>query len=88
MVFSSDLFSSYNALGEDSWQAWARMGALAQDMETYALYSTAAWTKKHALSLLTMTDSCVTGQGFGDEMRTVGLYPMIEVALQVASEVR
>ncbi|MGE4453029.1 MAG: purine-nucleoside phosphorylase [Sphaerochaeta sp.] len=88
MVFSSDLFSSYNALGEDSWKAWARMGALAQDMETYALYSTAAWTKKRALSLLTMTDSCVTGQGFGDEMRTVGLYPMIEVALQVASEVR
>src|SRR5690554_1650499 len=34
MVFSSDLFSSYNALGEESWRAWAAMGALAQDMET------------------------------------------------------
>ena len=29
MVFSSDLFSSYNALGEDSWNQWARVGALA-----------------------------------------------------------
>ncbi len=87
MVLSSDLFSSYNALGEDSWKAWARMGALAQDMETYALYATAAWTQRKALSVLTMTDSCVTGEGFGPEMRTKGLYPMIEVALNIALEV-
>ncbi len=84
MVYSSDLFSTYNALGEESWRAWARMGALAQDMETYALYSTAMWTGKRALSILTMTDCCVTGEGFSDEMRTVGLYPMIELALAVA----
>ena len=87
MVLSSDLFSSYNALGQESWKAWARMGALAQDMETYALYATAAWTQKRALSILTMTDSCVTGEGFGPEMRIKGLYPMIEVALNVALEV-
>jgi purine-nucleoside phosphorylase len=84
MVFSSDLFSSYNALGEESWKPWAKMGALGQDMETYALYATAAWTGKRALSILTMTDSCVTGSGFGDDMRSVGLYPMIELALEVA----
>ncbi|NLK05630.1 MAG: purine-nucleoside phosphorylase, partial [Spirochaetales bacterium] len=87
MVFSSDLFSSYNALGADSWKAWAKLGALAQDMETYALYATAAYQGKRALSLLTMTDSCVTGEGFGDEMRTTGLFPMIEVALTLALEV-
>lgn len=87
MVFSSDLFSSYNALGADSWKAWAKLGALAQDMETYALYATAAYQGKRALSLLTMTDSCVTGEGFGDEMRTTGLFPMIEVALALALEV-
>ncbi len=85
MVFSSDLFSSYNALGEESWKAWARLGALAQDMETYALYATAAWCGKRALSILTMTDSCTSGSGFGPEMRTVGLYPMIELALALAS---
>lgn len=87
MVFSSDLFSSYNALGSDSWKAWARMGSLAQDMETYALYSTAAWTKKRALSILTMTDSCVTGKGLEDGERTSGVYPMIRLALLVAKEV-
>lgn len=86
MVFSSDLFSSYNALGEDSWKAWARMGALAQDMETYALYATAAWCGKRALSVLTMTDSCVTGIGLPDEKRMTALYPMISVALQTAWE--
>lgn len=86
MVFSSDLFSSYNALGEDSWKAWARMGALAQDMESYALYATAAWCKRRALSILTMTDSCVTNEGLADEQRMTALYPMIEVALETARE--
>jgi purine-nucleoside phosphorylase len=86
MVFSSDLFSSYNALGEESWRQWARMGALAQDMETYALYATAAWTGKRALSILTMTDSCTSGSGFGPQMRTKGLLPMIELALELASK--
>lgn len=86
MVFSSDLFSSYNALGEDSWKAWARMGALAQDMESYALYATAAWCKKRALSILTMTDCCVTNRGLADEDRMTALYPMISVALETAWE--
>lgn len=84
MVFSSDLFSSYNALGGDSWKKWARMGALVQDMETYALYSTAAWTGKKALSILTMTDSCVTGAGLADDKRMTGLEPMIRTALDCA----
>lgn len=84
MVFSSDLFSSYNALGTDSWRPWARMGALAQDMETYALYSTAAWTGKRALSILTMTDSCVSGEGLPADRRMTALYPMVELALGVA----
>ncbi|MDD2296198.1 MAG: purine-nucleoside phosphorylase [Sphaerochaetaceae bacterium] len=84
MVFSSDLFSDYNALGPDSWKAWARMGALVQDMETYALYSTAAYTGKKALSILTMTDSCVTGKGLEKEQRMSALAPMIRVALQTA----
>lgn len=86
MVFSSDLFSSYDALGEDSWKQWANMGALAQDMETYALYATAAWCRKRCLSLLTMTDSCVTGLGLANEQRMSALHPMIELALTTAWE--
>ena len=83
-VFSSDLFSDYNALGADSWQEWAKMGLLAQDMESYALYSTAAYLGKRALSILTMTDSCLTGLGLLDDQRVSALRPMVEIALEVA----
>ena len=86
MVFSSDLFSSYNALGPDSWRQWARMGALVQDMETYALYCTAAYLQRKALSLLTMTDSCVSGEGLADSQRLTALEPMIRVALETVKQ--
>lgn len=82
MVFSSDCFSQYNALGPDSWKKWAAIGALVQDMETYALYSTAMYTHKRALSILTMTDNCVTGESFKPEDRMKGNSAMIEVALE------
>ena len=84
-VFSSDYFSAYNARGpEESWHPWARMGCLAQDMETYALYCNAAWLGKKALSILTITDSCVTGDGLADDKRLSALHPMFEIALETA----
>lgn len=82
MVFSSDLFSTYSALGEQSWQKWAAMGSLAQDMETYALYSTAAYLHKKALSILTITDNCLNGKSLSDDKRMSSMAPMIEVALE------
>ncbi len=86
MVFSSDLFSSYNALGEDEWKRWAEMGALVQDMETYALYSNAMYLKKRALSILTMTDNCVTGESFENSYRMKGNSNMIRLALETLAE--
>jgi purine-nucleoside phosphorylase len=84
-VFSSDYFSEYNALGpEASWQRWSKMGCLVQDMETYALYCNASWLKKKSLSILTHTDSCVTGYGLPPEKRMSALDPMIAVALETA----
>lgn len=82
-VFSSDMFSAYNALGpEESWKPWARMGCLAQDMETFALYCNAAWLGKKALSILTVTDSCVTGEGLPSDKRMTALHDMFTVALE------
>jgi len=82
-VFSSDHFSSYNALGpEKSWQPWAAMGCLAQDMETYALYCVAARSGRAALSVLTHTDSCVTAEGLPEKRRMTALHGMFEVALE------
>lgn len=84
-VFSSDLFSDYNALGaQESWKPWARMGCLAQDMETYALYCNAAWLGKKALSVLTVTDCCATGRALADDERISALEPMFTVALEAA----
>jgi purine-nucleoside phosphorylase len=86
MVFSSDLFSTYNALGETSWKKWAAMGSLAQDMETYALYSTANYLGKKALSILTMTDNVVTNQSVADEKRLESAYNMSLVALETLKD--
>lgn len=87
MVFSSDYFSTYNALGPDEWKSFASLGALAQDMETMALYCNAMYTHKNALSILTMTDNCVTGESFKNEERMKGNRKMIELALETAYEV-
>lgn len=81
-VFSSDFFSEYNALGsEESWKKWAKMGCLAQDMETYALYSTAAWLGKRAFSVLINAGSCVTGENLSQDKMIVSLNAMCAVAL-------
>jgi len=86
-VFSSDHFSEYNALGpEESWKPWARMGCLVQDMETYALYCNAHWLGKKALSILTHTDSCVSGEGLAPAQRLTALHDMFTVALDAVTE--
>ncbi|MBQ0070592.1 MAG: purine-nucleoside phosphorylase, partial [Spirochaetales bacterium] len=84
MMFSSNYFSDYQALGEEEWMGFAKMGALAQDMETMALYCNAMYTGKHALSIVTMTDNCITGESFKDEERMVGNANMIKLAHETA----
>lgn len=84
MIFSSDYFSSYQATGPERWQGFARMGALAQDMETMAVYCNAMYTGKRALSIVTMTDNLITGESFRDEERMVGNSNMIRLALETA----
>ena len=70
-----------------AWKPWAKMGCLVQDMETYALYSNAAWLSKNALSILTHTDSCVHGhKHLPYENRIPLLENMFTVALDVASQ--
>ncbi|ULQ60202.1 purine-nucleoside phosphorylase [Brucepastera parasyntrophica] len=87
-VFSSDLFSDYNALGpQTAWVPWSRMGCLAQDMETFALYCNAAWLEKKALSILTHTDSCVTGKFLAVKERKAAIDTMISVALDLVADI-
>lgn len=84
MTVSSDYFSSYSACGEQHYNKFAQMGALATDMETIALYCNAMYTHKRALSILTMTDNCVTGESFKDNERMKGNERMIRLALETA----
>lgn len=90
-IFSSDYFSDYCALnevtGKPSWAPWARMGCLVQDMETYALYSNAAWLGKSALSIVTHTDSCVIPEKhLSYENRIPELEKMFVTALETAAK--
>lgn len=83
-VFSSDLFSCYSAEGDEGWQKWARMGCVACDMESYALYCNAAWLGKKALTILTCTDSNVTGESLSPAERQSALVNMFKVGLNFA----
>ena len=47
---------------QENWKSWAKMGILALEMEAHALYLFAARAGVKALTLLTVSDSLVTGQ--------------------------
>ena len=81
-VLTSDTFYSDEP---DSWKIWARYGVLAAEMETAALYTLAAGHDVQALSILTVSDSLVTGETAGSEQRQHSYTDMMEIALQVAT---
>ena len=74
-------------------RAWEKAGSLGisakvgnvltAEMETAALYTLAARFKVNALSLLTVSDSIVTGESTTSEERQTTFNQMIEVALEV-----
>lgn len=82
-IFSSDIFYDENPL---LWKEWAKLGVLGVEMESYALYTTAARLNKKALCLLTVTDHFITHEKATSEQREVGLKTMITLALEVATQ--
>ena len=80
-ILSSDIF--YND-SPDTWKKWAKMGCLAVEMESYALYTQAASLGKKALCLLTVSDSLVSHEETTAEQRQTGFNEMLEIALEVA----
>ena len=80
-ILSSDIF--YNDQPE-VWQKWAKMGCLGVEMESYALYATAASLGKKALCILTVSDSLVSKEETTAEERQTSFKQMMEVALEVA----
>ncbi|MDR1705151.1 MAG: purine-nucleoside phosphorylase [Clostridiales bacterium] len=80
-VLSSDTF--YSADNEAS-AKWRDMGVLAAEMETAALYMTAAYLKKEALTILTVSDHIFTGEATDAATRQTAFTRMMEIALECA----
>lgn len=80
-IFSSDTFYADDP---NISKLMAKFGALAVEMEAAALYTIAAQFGVDALSILTVSDSLVTGEVTTAEERQKTFTSMIEIALELA----
>ncbi len=78
------VFSTDNFYCDKSALERAEEGSLAVEMETTALYLNASIFNKRALTLLTVSDSLVTGEETTSEERQSAFTDMMKVALEVA----
>ena len=80
-LLSSDVF--YNT-DPDFNVKWAKMGALAVEMEAAALYMNAAYAKKRALAICTVSDEIFTGIATTSDERESAFTELMNIALNVA----
>ena len=80
-MFASDSFYQDDP---DWWKIWAAYGCLVCEMESSALYTLAAKFGIDALSVLTVSDSLVTGESSTPEQRERHFPQMAEIALETA----
>lgn len=88
-VLSSDCFYGDGAgLPEymQTRQLWAKMGVLAVEMESAALYMNAARANKRALGVFTVSDHLITGEATSAEKRQNSFTDMMKLALETAVE--
>ena len=64
---------------------WAKMGALAVEMEAAALYCNAARAGRRALAICTVSDHLVTGESLPAEARQTSFTDMMRLALETAA---
>ena len=83
MVFAADVFYDFN---KDIWKEYAKRGVLADEMESYALYITAEYLGKKALTILTVTDHFLKEGRLTAAQRQTGLRNMIDSAIEVAEK--
>ncbi|WP_037321811.1 purine-nucleoside phosphorylase [Salegentibacter sp. Hel_I_6] len=77
-VLSSDIFYEEN---DQNYKKWADHGVLCVEMESSGLYTVAAKYKVQALSILTISDSLVTGEHLPAKDREQSFNRMVEIAL-------
>ena len=79
-IYSSDTFYDDDP---EWWRKWAAFGTLACEMETTALYTLAAKFGARAVSVLTVSDSLVTGKEASAEQREKGFPLMAQIAISI-----
>lgn len=80
-VFTSDEFYADDF---ESYKKWSKFGVLCVEMETAGLYTIAAKHNVNALSILTISDSLVTGERTTTKERETTFKSMVEIALELA----
>lgn len=86
-VLSSDCFYGDGAGLPEYMQTrplWAKMGVLAVEMESAALYMNAARAGKRALGIFTVSDHLITGEATSAEERQNSFTDMMKLALETA----
>jgi len=68
----------------ESYKKWSKFGVLCVEMESAGLYTIAAKHKVNALSILTISDSLVTGEKTTSKERESTFEEMIHIALEIA----
>ncbi|MBQ8332536.1 MAG: purine-nucleoside phosphorylase [Clostridia bacterium] len=81
-LLSSDVF--YNEDAAEANPAWTKMGVMAVEMESAALYMNAAREGKNALAICTVSDHLITGEATSADERQTTFTAMMEVALETA----
>lgn len=79
-VLTSDIF--YNDV--PNIDDWRKMGVMALEMESAALYCNAARAGKNALAMFTISDEILTGRAHSSQERQTAFTAMMEVALETA----
>ena len=79
-VLSTDVFYSAN---KNKATAWRDMGTIAVEMECAALYAVAAYAKKKALGILTISDHFFLDENTTAEERQNTFNKMMEIALEM-----
>ncbi len=80
-ILTSDEFYADNF---NDYKKWAEFGVLCVDMETSGLYTLAAKHQVNALTILTISDSLITGETTTSKERETTFKSMIEIALGLA----
>lgn len=79
-VLTSDVFYADNF---EDYKLWADYGVLCVEMETAGLYTVAAKYNVNALTILTISDSLVTGERTTAKERESSFEEMIQIALEI-----